>query len=183
MQYVQVFDDFEFDVKMGAASEEMQAKYGLTLDELQAALDFHSQGNTLELEKLLGEKRQQALKDLPPPEAPSIVIEEEPERPDFGYRVTPLHTFIFVKPVPREHKSRLITPKAYESTSDIGFVHAIGPDVKQVEKGMLVMFDRYAEVGNRFEIVDDEGDVVGMIQMRLDNITAILERVKLDGIE
>jgi len=175
MQYVQVYNDFDFDVQMGTPAENMREKYGLSPAELLSAMEFYHQGNTLELEKLLGSKTVAAVAvDV----EPEIVIEEEAAKPEYGYIATPRHSFMFVKPTSPEHKGRLITPKAYESTSDQGFVHAVGPDVLDVKVGDLVLFDRYAEVGNRFELVDEEGDVVQMIQMREDNCTAILQRVK-----
>lgn len=178
MQYVQHYDSFEFDVKMGLPSVDIMLKYHLDDADYITALDFLNQGNTLELEKLLGSKHVDELAVSVIGESQPINVEEAIEKPEWGYIATPRHTFMFIKPTSPEHKGRLITPKAYESTSDQGFVHAVGPDVVDVKRGDLVMFDKYAEVGNRFELVDDEGDVVSMIQMREDNVTAILQRVK-----
>lgn len=172
--YVQHFSEFDFDMKMGAAATTLMSKYNLTPDEVIQAVKFYGEGDEFQLEKLLGSKAQQIEDDalLPP-----VVVEEAP-KPEEGYEATPRHSFMFVKPLPPEHKGRLITPKAYESTTDQGFVHAVGPDVRDVTPGMLVMFDKYAEVGARFELVDEDGDVVSMIQMREDNVTAILKKVK-----
>src|SRR5271170_6295006 len=127
MQYIQHYDAFEFDVKMGLASTDIMVKYHLDDADYITALDFLNVGNTLELEKLLGSRVPEVAvpASLPVP----INVDEAVEKPEYGYLATPRHGFMFVKPLPPEHKGRLITPKAYEANSDMGFVHAIGPDV------------------------------------------------------
>jgi len=177
MQYVQSFNDFDFAVKMGVPVEELTEKFNLTLDELDQALAFYHDGNNLDLEKLLGSKAVAA--EEVEAEAPVAFEISEPEKPDFGYLAVPRHSFIFVKPLPKEHKGRLMIPKAYESDSDMGFVESVGKDVADVKVGDLVLFDKYAEVGARFNLINREGELVDLIQMMEVNVTAILTRIKL----
>jgi hypothetical protein len=173
-QFVQHYGDFDFDCKMGTPHAQIQEKYDLTDREMSLALDYYAQGNNLELEKLLSQKTTHQANPLPP-----VLVLEPEEKPEFGYSALPLRTFLFVKPLPVEHRGRLLIPKAYESSSDMGFVHEVGIEVQAINKGDLVLYDKYAEVGNRFELVDDTGEIVSLVQMREDNVTAILTRVKL----
>jgi co-chaperonin GroES (HSP10) len=85
---------------------------------------------------------------------------------------------VFIKPLPPEHKGRLIVPKAYQSNSDQGFVHAVGPNVTCIEPGQLVMFDKYAAEQERFVLLDEEGEEITLVKLVQENITAILTRTK-----
>jgi co-chaperonin GroES (HSP10) len=173
-QFVQYLPEFEFAVKMGNSL----SSFNLTEEEAQMAMEYYRSGNTLDLEKLLASHA--------PALEPGEVNITDPfdaiaEKPEYGYEATPLHTFVFVKPIAKDHAGRLIVPQAYESQTDMGFVQSVGPEVTQLKPGDLVLYDKYAEVGNRFSLLDDEGDLVDLIQMRLDNITAVMKRVKLDA--
>jgi len=175
-QYIQTYQGFDFDLSTGMSNEDLLAKYNLTSSELLQAREFYVAGNTLEIERLLAAKAPAVpAEEVPPLEE----IEIAPEKPEFGYRAFPRRNFLFVKPLPPSHKGRLLVPKAYESTSDMGFVHNVGDKVLDINRGDLVLFDKYAEVGNRFTLVDDDGELVDLIQMRDDNVTAVLVRVQL----
>jgi co-chaperonin GroES (HSP10) len=153
---------------------DLEKKYFLDESDLAAALRWLKEDNTLELEKLLVSRipveKEVALEPLP---------EFVEEKPTHGYRAAPRKNFLFVKPLPKEHKGRIIIPPAYESTSDMGFVHDVGPDVTDIKPGDLVLFDKYAEVGQKFNLVDEDGELVDLIQMSDFNVTAILTRIDL----
>ena len=100
-------------------------------------------------------------------------------RPEYGYKPQPLLDRVFIKPVPKEHKSRLITPDAYGTATDQGFVSAVGPDVQGIKVGDLVLFDRFAKVGYEFTLLDDEGEITEQVCLQAVFIFAVLERVKL----
>lgn len=100
-------------------------------------------------------------------------------KPTHGYRPSALGRQVFIKPVPKDHPGRLITPPAYEPATDMGFVSAAGPEVTGVRVGQLVMYDKYATVGNEFELLDEDGEVVPMVRLPVDFVFATLERVKL----
>ena len=100
-------------------------------------------------------------------------------KPEYGYKPSPLFDSVFIKPVPREHKARLITPDAYEPATDIGFVVAVGPAINGLKAGDLVLFDRFAKVGYEFTLVDETGDLVPMIRLQSAFVFAVLERVRL----
>jgi co-chaperonin GroES (HSP10) len=100
-------------------------------------------------------------------------------KPEYGYKPQPLLDGVFVKPVPKEHKSRLIVPDAYGTATDQGFVVAVGPKVEGIKAGDLVLFDRFAKVGYEFELLDEDGEVVPMVRLAVPFVFAVLERVKL----
>lgn len=176
MQFVQQYQDLDFALSAGIPESEVMQKFNLTAEDLAAVREFWLQGNNYEIEKILAARNPQ--EEVVEEEAPVVELLPE-EKPTHGYRATPRNGYVFVKRLPPEHKGRLIIPKAYESESDQGFVDAIGDGVQGLEPGMLVMFDKFAETGMRFTLVDSEGDLVELIQMLECNITAKLERVEL----
>ena len=114
---------------------------------------------------------------IPPSNAPLHPLEWA--RPTYGYRPDPLLDQVFIKPVPRDHQSLLIIPKAYEAATDQGFVSAVGPDAKGIKVGDLVLFDRFAKVGKEFELLDEENESVQLVCIQSVFVFAILKRVKL----
>lgn len=179
-QFVQMFEGFSGDVAMGIEDEKLQQKYHLTADELSIAKELYLEDNSTALEKLLQSK----LPEIPDAvdEAPPEVVITPEERPEFGYKAKPRSKHLFVKPLEADHKGRVMLPPAYQPNSDMGYVDAVASDVEGIEEGTLVLFDKYAEAGNRFKLVDKEGDLVDLIQLMDVNVTAILEKVKLDAI-
>ena len=165
--------DFEFFVSTGATDDQLMQRFNLDADQLAQAKEWYEAENTFELDKLL-----QSV--APTPEAAEPVeelIEPEPEPdPEFGYVASPLHSYVFIKPLPPEHKGRLIVPKAYQTNSDMGFIHAVGPNVSALKPGDLVMFDRYAAEQERFVLLDEEGDQIELVKIVQENVTAILTR-------
>ena len=101
------------------------------------------------------------------------------EKPTHSYQPTALGRQVFIKPVPKEHPGRLITPPAYEPATDMGFVVCAGPEVTGIEPGHLCMYDKYAVTGNEFELLDEEGQIVSMVRVPVDFVFATLKRVKL----
>lgn len=171
---LQQYQDLDFALSTGMSDTDVMAKYNFTAGELQTVKEYWAQGNNLEIEKILQAK----MPAEPEVEETAPVVELIPEaKPDYGYRASPRHGYVFVKRLPPTHKGRLIVPKAYESESDMGFIDACGPDVTDVNPGDLVLFDKFAETGMRFTLLDSDGDLVDLIQMLEVNVTAILTRV------
>lgn len=162
-----------FALKTGANAEDLQNNHGLAFSEAESAVSLWLQGNTTGLDSLLA--------TVVPANTPSMdgynVVQETPEKPTYGYSVEPRSNYVFVKPLPKEHPGRLITPPAYESASDMGFVHASG--VPDINLGDLVLYDKYSTVGNIFEFIED-GEIVEMAQVRGEFITAKLRRQSLE---
>lgn len=163
-----------FALKTGASAEDLQNNHGLTFLEAESAVSLWSQGNTTGLDLMLAA--------VAPTNTPSVdgyktVVQETPEKPTYGYSVEPRSNYVFVKPLPKEHPGRLITPPAYESASDMGFVHASG--VPDINPGDLVLYDKYSTVGNIFEFIE-EGEIIEMAQVRGEFITAKLRRQSLE---
>lgn len=115
-------------------------------------------------------------------------IENEPSHPlewapppklEYGYRPQALLDSVFVKPCAKEHKSRLITPDAYGTATDQGFVTAVGPKVEGIKAGDLVLYDRFAKVGYEFDLLDEDGEISQIVRLSAQFIFAVLERVRL----
>lgn len=166
-------NEFEFYVSTGATDEQLMQRFCLDVDQLAQAKEWYEQGNTLELDKLL-----ESVAPAPEANAPvEELVEPEPEPdPEFGYVATPLHSYVFIKPLPPEHKGRLIVPKAYQTNSDMGFIHAVGPNVTVLKPGDQVMFDKYAAEQERFNLLDEEGEEISLVKLVQENVTAILVR-------
>ena len=167
--------DFEFFVSTGATDDQLMQRFNLDADQLAQAKEWYEAENTFELDKLL-----QSVAPAPEVAEPvEELVEPEPEPdPEFGYVAEPLHSYVFIKPLPPEHQGRLIIPKAYQSNSDQGFVHACGPDVECIRPGDLVLFDKYAAESERFVLLDEEGEEIMLVKLVQENITAKLERIK-----
>jgi co-chaperonin GroES (HSP10) len=168
-------NEFEFYVSTGATDEQLMEKFHLDVDQLAQAKEWYDAENTFELDRLL-----QSVAPAPVAAEPvAELVEPEPEvAPEYGYVASPLHSYVFIKPLPPEHKGRLIVPKAYQSNSDMGFVHAVGPHVTALKPGDQVMFDKYAAEQERFVLLDEEGDQIELVKLVQENVTAILTRTK-----
>lgn len=153
--------------------------------------------NDIEFAKKCGATEEEiaALEKQPETASPETVT-IEPEKKEYGYKVTPLGNQVFIKPIPKEHPGRLIIPSAYEPSSDLGFLHAVGPDVKTphpgwdsktrtlkaapgLTPGALVMYDKYAAAGNEFELLDEDGQFVKMVRVQSEFVFAVLTRIKV----
>ena len=99
--------------------------------------------------------------------------------PTHGYEPIALGRQVFLKPVPKEHPGRLITPPAYEPAVDMGFVVCVGPEVTGIKSGDLCLYDKYAVTGNELELLDEDGQIVPMVRLPIDFVFATLKRVKL----
>jgi len=77
--------------------------------------------------------------------------------PQVGYEGEPFGETILVQRVEREHSSTLVLPDSLRAKSDIGYVKEVGPDVRKVQKGKLVLFDKFASHGAEIRLVDEDG--------------------------
>jgi co-chaperonin GroES (HSP10) len=166
-------NDLAHDIALGVTQEEIIAKYGMTEAEYKKATILYLQGSDKELEQF----------DHRVIEAPDTVQEEVIEllpeiKAEFGYQASPRHAHVFVKRVAKTHTSRLITPPAYDSDSDIGEVFAVGEDVKDLKKGQIVLFDKYAVDGPEFHLLDEDGDDIQLLRINEINVVATLTKTK-----
>ena len=181
MQPFKVQSEIAFAIQTGADVDSLKEKFGLDDVEARHALEYYEQGNDLELVKLSQSKT--ILIPASHTEEGGHACQAEPllpasPPPTHGYVPSPRHGIVFIRPLPKDHSARLITPPAYETNGDMGFVFAAGPDCADLQPGQLVLFDRFAEVGNKYDMVED-GDIVELVAIREEFILAVLTRVSL----
>ena len=181
MQPFKAQSEIAFAIQTGADVDSLKEQFGLDDVEARHALEYYEQGNDLELVKLAqlktiltpaantGEQAASAGTEIP--------TLPTPPPPTHGYVPTPRGPIVFIRPLPKDHSARLITPPAYETNGDMGFVYAAAPTAK-LNPGTLVLYDKFAEVGNKYYMVED-GEIVELIAIREEFILATLTRVKL----
>jgi len=178
MQPFKAQSEIAFAIQTGADVDSLKEQFGLDDVEARHALEYYEQGNDLELVKLAQSKTiltpAANTGDLNTPEVQDLPT---PPPPTHGYVPTPRGPIVFIRPLPKDHSARLITPPAYETNGDMGFVYAAAPTAK-LNPGTLVLYDKFAEVGNKYDMVED-GEIVELVAIREEFILATLTRVKL----
>ena len=178
MQPFKAQSEIAFAIQTGADVDSLKEQFGLDDVEARHALEYYEQGNDLELVKLAQLKTiltpAANTGDLNTPEVQDLLA---PPPPTHGYVPTPRGPIVFIRPLPKDHSARLITPPAYETNGDMGFVYAAAPTAK-LNPGTLVLYDKFAEVGNKYDMVED-GEIVELVAIREEFILATLTRVKL----
>ena len=181
MQPFKAQSEIAFAFQTGETCEGIKSRFSLSDQEYLDAKDYYYAGNDLELVKLAQSKTilipaadtgEQA--DSAETEVPALPA---PPPPTHGYVPTPRGPIVFIRPLPKDHSARLITPPAYETNGDMGFVYAAAPTAK-LNPGTLVLYDKFAEVGNKYDMVED-GEIVELVAIREEFILATLTRVKL----
>ena len=173
--------EIAFAIQTGADTDALKEQFGLDDVEAKNAIELYNAGCDLELVKL-AQLRKPTLNPTSIPEEETVAHASEPlpapPKPTHGYEVFPRDNNVFIRPLPKEHPGRLITPPAYESNSDMGFVHTFGEKVTDLEEGDLVLYDKFAEVGAHYNLVVD-GELTELVMVREEFILAVLERVEL----
>ena len=181
MQPFKAQSEIAFAFQTGETCEGIKSRFSLSDQEYLDAKEYYYAGNDLELVKLAqlktiltpaantGEQAASAGTEIP--------TLPTPPPPTHGYVPTPRGPIVFIRPLPKDHSARLITPPAYETNGDMGFVYAAAPTAK-LNPGTLVLYDKFAEVGNKYDMVED-GEIVELVAIREEFILATLTRVKL----
>lgn len=181
MQPFKAQSEIAFAFQTGETCEGIKRRFSLSDQEYLDAKEYYYAGNDLELVKLAQSKTilipaadtgEQA--DSAETEVPALPA---PPPPTHGYVPTPRGPIVFIRPLPKDHSARLITPPAYETNGDMGFVYAATPTAN-LKPGTLVLYDKFAEVGNKYDMVED-GEIVELVAIREEFILATLTRVKL----
>ena len=183
MQPFKAQSEIAFAIQTGADVDSLKEQFGLDDVEARHALEYYEQGNDLELVKLaqlktiLTPAANTGEENASAPPAPDADPLPAPPPPTHGYVPTPRGPLVFIRPLPKDHSARLITPPAYETNGDMGFVYAAAPTAN-LKPGTLVLYDKFAEVGNKYDMVED-GEIVELVAIREEFILATLTRVKL----
>ena len=183
MQPFKAQSEIAFAIQTGADVDSLKEQFGLDDVEARHALEYYEQGNDLELVKLAQSKTilipaaDTGEENASAPPAPDADPLPATPPPTHGYVPTPRGPIVFIRPLPKDHSARLITPPAYETNGDMGFVYAAAPTAN-LKPGTLVLYDKFAEVGNKYDMVED-GEIVELVAIREEFILATLTRVKL----
>jgi len=96
----------------------------------------------------------------------------------FSYEGTPRRDNILVSPVESEHSSQLIIPKNMKSRTNIGYVKSVGPDVKDIKAGDLVLYDAFASYGAEISLMTD-GEETRFMLLKDYDIQLTLKKVEI----
>ena len=110
---------------------------------------------------------------------PSIVdnLAEFTKRPKVCYRGKARANMVLVSRVEKESNSRIIIPDTSRAKSDIGIVKSAGPAIDDLNEGDLVLYDRFAAVGQEVSLIDESGDEREYLMLAAHDILLILEPV------
>lgn len=97
-------------------------------------------------------------------------------KPHVQFKGKPRGDMVLVVRVEHKSASMLIVPDVAKGKSEIGRVAGKGIHVNDLEVGMLVMFDRFASVGNELKLVTEEGEVEHLL-LRESDVMLILEEL------
>ena len=173
MNFINAIDksELENDLALGLPEEQVCLKFGI--DAVQYGLC---------LEAYLAKK---PLPDIQVAEtkANAPAMEVVPEivaipRSEFHYTAQPRGDNVFILPTSKEHSSKVIIPDAHKEKSDIGYVWAVGPEVSDLKKGDVVLFDKFSTVGQSYSLLDDDGDEKEFLMLRSVSVVAVLHREK-----
>jgi co-chaperonin GroES (HSP10) len=105
---------------------------------------------------------------------PSIAVEEEvpstidnlavfaPKRPEVFYRGKPFNKRILVTQVELESNTSIIIPDSAKGHSEVGRIKAFSDDSELRKQGLcegdLVLFDKFAAVGQVFPLLTESGE-------------------------
>lgn len=173
--YTQAIDKSELaaDFALGQSSHFIRDKYQLSKDEYDACLATYVSGQPLP------DLTPRIAVVLEPDAAPTPVVEVvEAPKPEFHYTAQPRHDFVFLIRLSKEHSSRVIVPAAHQEKSDLGIVWAIGPEVTDLKVGNICLFDKYACVGQSYELLNEDGDMTEFLMLQAIHICAILKKEK-----
>lgn len=89
---------------------------------------------------------------------PHLVDNSAPVKPRVLFKGKPRGDMVLVVRVEQESSSLLVVPDVAKGKSEIGRVAGVGIKVTDIHIGDLVMFDRFASVGNEVKLVTEDGE-------------------------
>lgn len=108
--------------------------------------------------------------------------------PAVRYKGKPLGDRVLIRRIPKESNSLIVIPEAARAKSDMGIVAGVGDGLVDittgkrtplsVREGELVLFDRFAAVGQEVTLVDAEGNESEHLILQACDILLSLEKVE-----
>ena len=128
------------------------------------------------------------------PEGPNLVSHVDNSHlfkkaaPAVRYEGYPLGDRVLVKRVTKETGSLIVIPDAAKAKSDMGIVVGVGDGLVDittgkrtpvnVEKGQIVLFDRFAAVGQEVTLVDEYGEKAEHLILQAHDILLRLKKIE-----
>lgn len=89
---------------------------------------------------------------------PHLVDNSAVAKPRVHFKGKPRGDMVLVVRMEQESSSLLVVPDVAKGKSEIGRVAGVGIKVTDIQIGDLVMFDRFASVGNEVKLVNEDGE-------------------------
>lgn len=112
-----------------------------------------------------------------------------PKQPTVVYKGKPLGDMVLVKRIERESYSSIVIPDSAKGKSDTGIVTGVGPGIispltghrtsLSVQEGDLVLYDKFAAVGQEIKLMDESGEESEQLILREHDILLTLTAIKL----
>jgi len=128
------------------------------------------------------------------PEGPELVSHVDNSHlftrksPSVRYKGKPLGDRVLVKRITKENNSGIIIPDSAQAKSDMGIVVGVGNGLVDittgqrtpldVNEGDLVLFDRFAAVGQEVTLADEKGEESEHLILQAHDILLTLEKVE-----
>ena len=105
-----------------------------------------------------------------------------PKKPTICYRGTPLNDRILIKRVERQSGSMIVIPDSAKGKSDTGIVVSTSSASQLgLQPNDLILFDKYAAVGQEIELVDEQGVASEHLLVQECDVLLVLEAYKPSG--
>jgi len=108
--------------------------------------------------------------------------------PSVRYKGKPLGDRVLVRRVTKENNSLIVIPDAAKAKSDMGIVVGVGDGLidittgkrtpVNVKEGEIVLFDRFAAVGQEVTLADQSGEEAEHLILQAHDILLTLERIE-----
>ena len=103
-----------------------------------------------------------------------------PKKPSICYRGTPLNDRILIKRVERQSGNMIVIPDSAKGKSDTGIVVNVAPASQLgLQPNMLILFDKYAAVGQEITLVDEQGIECEHLLVQECDVLLVLEAYKV----
>jgi co-chaperonin GroES (HSP10) len=118
-------------------------------------------------------------------EVPSVVDNSAlfaPKAPAVFYKGTPFNSRVLVRRVELQSNSSIVIPESAKEKSEVGHILAFSKDSKLPEWGLnvgdMILFDRYAAVGQVFPLLNEKGESEPTLLLQDVDIQMKLEEVR-----
>lgn len=165
-----MYDSIEFEFKTSTPAQ-IAAKYGVPVE--VAATPESLREHLLAAQDAFDKEIQEKYGSIENVRVTPLEFVER--RSEYGYKITPRGSYVYIRPAPLGHAARSIFPTTEVTDQEIGWIHAsLVPDLVE---GALVSYDKFSAIGGGMNVVDESGDPVFVVMIDQQAVTSLLERV------